>query len=206
LPWAAFYKFAAARDAPAPERADSLGMSLAFSRDMLRWTLTAAVLFGVGACAPPSRHEIETDFVEDAASRCTLELRLADQALSHATSENVRELAKAAIAEQKRARHELVLAAEQIDVHVPSGMIEEHREAFIRLAGLRGTSFDQAYAEAMVEQREEAVTALQEEVSRSETEVAKWAARTVPELSRALAQARDVAAETAGVAAADSAD
>jgi putative membrane protein len=162
-----------------------------------RLALAVLTLLGVVACRPYTPgSDSEAGFVVNAASVGRLELQLAADAITRAASADVRELAYGRIADHRRAYRGLERAAAQADLGLPDEMTAEHQDAYVEVAGLRGEDFDRAYLKVVIEGEEAALHAFKAEAARSQSDIAKWAADSLPTLERQLADARKLADKT----------
>jgi putative membrane protein len=168
----------------------------------MKWTLMAALswLSAFSCSLAPAPQASEAAFVEQAASTGMLDVRLAYTALSHAASQEVRELAQRQLAEQGKAYEALSVAANRADLEMPLDMTAEHQSLYIRLAGLRGEEFDRAYLASMLTSDPGLIAQVRAESERSRTEVADWARETLPLLEKRLEHVRSLASETRNLA------
>lgn len=142
----------------------------------------------------------EAAFVEQAASIGMLDVRLAYTALSHAASQDVRDLAKRQLSEQGKTYEALSVAASRADLDMPVDMTAEHQSLYIHLAGLRGEDFDRAYLATMLTNDPALIAQVRAESERSRSEVGNWARETLPLLEKRLEHVRSLASETRNLA------
>lgn len=162
---------------------------------MYRPTLRAFALGSFVAAlagAPAFADESDEDFVEMAASGGMMEVELGRHASQHAADPSVRQFGQRMVMDHGKANQELKSVAERQGLRVPAEMQEKHREMVEKLTKLRGGELDRAYMEAMVEDHEEDVEKFREQAEEPESEVDRWAAKTVPTLEAHLQQARSI--------------
>jgi putative membrane protein len=131
-------------------------------------------------------------FVEKAASGGIMEVKLGEHAAANAAHPDVRAFGKRMAADHGKANQELATVAKAQGIAVPSVMNEEHAKMALDLMAKSGAAFDGPYMEMMVADHEKDVAAFQAQAKDGETDVDRWAAKTVPTLESHLAQARDI--------------
>lgn len=142
--------------------------------------------------ASPAFAGSDPEFVEKAASGGMMEVQLGEYASKNAANPDVRAFGQRMAADHAKANQELKTLARKHGITVPSEMSEEHHEMHDRLMKLKGPEFDRAYMDAMVEDHQDDVEAFREEAKEGQSDVDRWAAKTVPTLEQHLQQARDI--------------
>jgi putative membrane protein len=158
----------------------------------MRHTLLAFVvpvgLFASAAWAA----DTDADFVQETANVGMLEVELGRYATQHAADPAVRGFAQLMVSDHGKANAELAAIAKRHGLAVPAGMDEKHRAELEKLTELRGTEFDEAYMDQMVDGHEHTLEAFQEQAEEGRSEVDRFAARTLPTLKEHLGQARAI--------------
>jgi putative membrane protein len=122
------------------------------------------------------------------------EVRLGRLAQERAASADVRAFGAMMVEKHTMAGTELKRIATRHNITTPADANDGHQDVFARLSKLSGPEFDRAYLDAMVEEHEEAVEALDDKAGKNDehADVREWAARTLPEVKRHLERARDL--------------
>jgi putative membrane protein len=150
---------------------------------------SAVLAFG----APAWGATDDADFVKTAANAGMMEVELGRHAAQHAADPEVRAFGERMVADHGKANQELKDVAKRAGLTVPGQMDSEHRDKAQKLSKLRGAEFDKAYMDEMVKGHEHVVGAFEEQAKDSQTEVDRWAAKTLPTLQAHLKQAEKVA-------------
>lgn len=157
---------------------------------MTRTTLVRlAAAASLALAAPAFADASDAEFVKKAASGGMLEVQLGRHAAQHAASPDVRAFGERMAADHGAANRELEGVARRSGHTVPTELQKEHREMVERLTALRGAELDRAYMSEMVKDHDHDVEAFEEQAEQAETEVDRWAGRTLPTLKAHLAQA-----------------
>jgi putative membrane protein len=161
----------------------------------LAWA-AAGLLLAAPAYAGP-----DADFVEKAASGGMMEVKLGEYASKNAASEDVRSFGQRMVTDHSKANAELKELAQKHGITVPTDMSAHHQAMADELMKKKGAEFDRAYMDAMVDDHTEDVEAFRAEAKEGESEVDRWAAKTVPTLESHLELAREVDAKVGGATA-----
>jgi putative membrane protein len=138
-------------------------------------------------------------FVRDAGMAGTAEIELGRLASERATNARVKEFGQMMVRDHTMASNELKTAVGPYRIAVPAEMDEEHRELANKLRGMQGMEFDREYMSAMVDGHEDVKDMLEPRANEtpdgddpSETAVNNWAKKTLPNVDRHLAMAREI--------------
>lgn len=156
-------------------------------------TLTAAapLAFAAGSTA-------DSTFYRTLAEGGMAEVDLARLAQQKSTDPKVKDFAEMMVNDHGAANKKLEALAASKQVAVPKTLDASHEAEKTRLEGLRGGSFDRAYAQSQVKAHEKVVGLLEKEISSGEDADAKAFAQSVlPTIQHHLEAARTLA-DTAG--------
>jgi putative membrane protein len=136
----------------------------------------------------------DRNFVMEAARGGTAEVKLSQLATDRASDEEVRQFAQHMIHDHTQANQELRQLASSEGVTASDELDQEHRNLMNRLSGLKGTEFDRAYMDAMVQDHKKVVAEFEREASQGQdNELKNWASTLLPKLQRHLQMAQDLA-------------
>jgi putative membrane protein len=168
----------------------------------MRHMLAAGVLaFAVGFIAPAFSVEESVDqkFAAEAAKDSMAEVELGQLALKKSDDARVREFANRMIKDHSKANQQLESIAKSRNIVLPSEPGEKLQKAMKKLSGLSGKNFDQAYAEDMVQDHEEAVKLFQDyQREGTNQELREFAKQTLPTLQEHLAMAEKIETALSG--------
>jgi putative membrane protein len=168
----------------------------------MRHMLAAGVLaFAVGFISPAFAVEESVDqkFAADAAKDSMAEVELGQLALKKSDDARVREFANRMIKDHSKANQQLESIAKSRNIVLPSEPGEKLQKAMKKLSGLSGKNFDQAYAEDMLEDHEEAVKLFQDyQREGTNQELREFAKQTLPTLQEHLVMAQKIETALSG--------
>ena len=148
--------------------------------------LAFAALLGAPAFADDS----DADFVKKAYSGGMLEVELGRHVSQYGADPGVKQFAERMVSDHSKADEELKQLAARQGLSLPTEMDDDQRDDLEELSKLRGRELDEAYVKLMVDDHADVVDAFREQADEPESEVDRWAARTLPTLESHLAQAR----------------
>jgi putative membrane protein len=147
----------------------------------------------IAAQMNPTLSTSDASFMTTAARGGMAEVQLGELALRNGRATAVKRFGERMVRDHGRANQELMTLAQQKQFTLPSGIGAEHQQVYDNLAKLRGSAFDRAYAEAMVEDHEEDVRAFQTQAQDgTDADVKAFAGRHVPVLQEHLRMARQL--------------
>jgi putative membrane protein len=155
-------------------------------------TMALAAASALVLAAPARAADSDADFVALAASDGMLEVELGQFAAKNALDPGVRQFGAMMAADHAKAGAELKAAAAKAGVTVPTQMGDAQQMEKSELLEKQGTAFDYAYMDAMVEAHEKAIEHFRAQAAQDETEIDRFAARTLPTLQKHLEEARAV--------------
>ena len=142
--------------------------------------------------APFSRADDDAEFMKKAASGGHMEVELGEHAAANAASSDVREFGRRMVQDHGKANGELKALAATKGVSLPSTMSSEHGEAAQELMKMSGADFDKAYMREMVADHEKDVAAFRKQAASGQSDVDKWAEKTLPTLQSHLEEAKRI--------------
>jgi putative membrane protein len=139
----------------------------------------------------PTLSTSDATFMTTAARGGMAEVQMGQLAERNGRSAQVRHFGQQMINDHGRANQEMMALAQQKQITPPSGIGAEQQRNYDNLAKLRGSTFDRAYARAMVQDHQEDLRAFQDEaMNGTDPDVKAFAARHVPVLQEHLRMAQ----------------
>ena len=154
---------------------------------------TAAGATGTTGTAGTSA-DVDRGWVQDQLADSDAEVRLGRLAQERGGSADVRAFGALMVEKHTIAGTELKRVATRHNVAPKADAGDDHDDLFERLSKLSGEAFDRAYLDAMVEDHEDAIDALEGKAGRTDehADVAEWATKTLPEVKHHLERARSL--------------
>jgi putative membrane protein len=141
----------------------------------------------------PTLSTTDAAFMTTAARGGMAEVQLGELAQRNGRSAAVKRFGQQMVRDHGRSNQEMMALAQQKQITPPTGIGAEHQQIYDNLANLRGSAFDRAYAEAMVQDHQEDLRAYQTQVQDgTDADVKAFAARHVPVLQEHLRMARQL--------------
>ena len=135
--------------------------------------------------------KVDDTFAADAASSGIMEVQLGRLASQVGSSDDVKQFGKHLTDDHTAANEDLKAAAQMDDVKVPEEMTTAHRTEVARLTKLSGKDFDREFVRSAVKSHEETIATFEQEAAQgSETELKRFAIRTLPKLREHLQMAQ----------------
>jgi putative membrane protein len=184
---------------------------------MKRWTrfsLALALVLPLTACAGEPENEktaadnpnpaavgtagtaenIDRDFIEEQLADGQHEVELGRLAQQRASNAQVKEFAQLMVRDHTQAGSDLKQIASKHNVALSTDEeADDHNDLRDRLAKLNGAEFDREYINAMVDDHEKAVNAVEGKADDDgHAEVKAWAAKTLPTLRQHLERAKEI--------------
>ena len=145
----------------------------------------------VKACQSPKNSK---EFAMKAAEGGMLEVKLSQLAQQKATSRDVKDLARKIEQDHTAANNELMAAAKQKNIDLPSDLTVECQETYQAFQKLDGQDFDNAYVLCLIKDHIMDIMMFQNEAKNgTDPEIKQWAAKTLPTLREHAAHVRTVA-------------
>ena len=174
-----------------------------------RWGV-AVVLLGLAGCAEtqrgtdtvvaaakaqvnPTLSTGDATFMTTAARGGLAEVQMGQLARRNGRSAAVKRYGARMVEDHGQANQAMLALARQKQITPPDSIGAEQQQTYDNLARLRGSAFDRAYAQAMVQDHEEDLRAFREEArDGTDPDVKAFAARHVPVLEAHLRQAQQL--------------
>lgn len=138
--------------------------------------------------------DVDRGWVQDQLADGDAEVRLGRLAQERGGSADVRAFGALMVEKHTMAGTELKRVATRHNVTPKPDADDDHGDLFERLSKLSGAEFDKSYLDAMVEEHEDAVDALEGKAGKKEehADVREWAAKTLPEVKHHLERAKSL--------------
>lgn len=131
--------------------------------------------------------EGDTKFAVALADGGMMEIESSKLALTNASAANVKDFAKMMVSDHTGAAAELKDAAAKKNITLPAVLSDDKQKKFNDLATKKGTDFDKAYIDLMINEHEDAVNALQNEAEKgNDPDLKAWAAGKLPVIQKHL--------------------
>lgn len=138
-------------------------------------------------------------FAKDAASGGMAEVKLGKLAEQKGTNDSVKQFGKRMVTDHTSADNKLKGVASKDGMTVPSGINQDDQAEYDRLSKLSGREFDQAYAQAMVQDHQKDISKFQQEASSGmNPDLKKFASDTLPTLQDHLSMAQNMQRTVSG--------
>jgi putative membrane protein len=136
---------------------------------------------------------IDRDFIADQIADGQAEVELARLAQQRAANAQVKEFAQMMVRDHTQAASELKQVAAKHNIQPATGDHNDHNDVRERLGKLKGAEFDREYINAMVDDHQKAVSAIEDKADDNEnSEVKQWAAKTLPTVRQHLERAKQL--------------
>ncbi len=137
--------------------------------------------------------EPDTDFAVEAADGGMLEVKVAELAISKASSPKVKEFAQTIVADHTKANEELKTLAQQKNITLPDSLSEKNQKKYEDLSEESGADFDKAYCEFMVKDHKDDIDKFKKAADEAkDADLKSWAAGKVPVLEHHLSLAQQM--------------
>ena len=141
----------------------------------------------------PTLSTSDAAFMTAAARGGMAEVQMGQLAQRNGSSAAVKRFGQQMVSHHGQSNQEMMALAQQKQVTPPASMGAEHQRIYDDLAKLRGSAFDRAYAQAMVQDHQEDLRVFREEAQDgTDPDVKAFAARHVPVLEAHLRQAQQL--------------
>ena len=139
----------------------------------------------------PTLSTSDATFMTEAARGGLAEVEMGQLAQRNGRSPAVKRFGQMMVSHHGRSNQEMMALAQQKQITPPSSIGAEHQRIYDDLSKLRGSAFDRAYAQAMVQDHQEDLRQYQEEAANgTDPDVKAFAARHVPLLQEHLRMAQ----------------
>jgi putative membrane protein len=161
-------------------------------------SISLLIPLALAALGCSRQHEVglkdaDATFVERAASGGMAEIRLGQLAQERGESVAVKNFAAQMVADNTDANNKLQIVARQTQLPLPPEMSPEERSLYSTLSNLKGAAFDQAYADAMVNDHEADVSDFEKEANEGKVkQIREFAMDALPVLKEHLEKAHQL--------------
>lgn len=166
---------------------------------MLKRLMALAAVAGIllyaaaprGLAADEENRPSDQQFVYQASAAGLAEVNLSMLAKDRAHSDDVKKFADRMVQDHSKANKQLNQIADRERLRVAPSMDQRHEMLAAQLARLNGKDFDHAYANAMLQDHEQAVSLFSSEAKNGQNkELKEFASKTLPTLKDHLSMAR----------------
>jgi len=153
---------------------------------------SALLLAALFAATPTLAASPTTDanFLQQAVHTESAEAQIGQLAVQKSHNDGVKKLGQMLIEDHTSGGQEATRLANTLQVSLPVGSSNDQEATFRALSGLSGTSFDNAFVNAVIEDTQAAIANYEAQAQSGDGEVAAYADKTLPLLERHLQMAR----------------
>jgi putative membrane protein len=149
----------------------------------------AALLAGA-APALAASPTTDANFLQQAVHTESAEAQIGQLAVQKSSNAGVRKLGQMLIEDHTSSGQEATRLANSLQVSLPVGSSNDQEATYRSLSGLSGTSFDNAFVNAVIESTQAAIADYEAQAQSGDGEVAAYADKTLPLLEKHLQMAR----------------
>ncbi len=125
--------------------------------------------------------EADTKFAVAAADGGMMEVEASKLAATNASATNVKDFAKMMVADHGAANKELKDVAAQKNISLPVALGDDNQKKYNGLAAKKGTDFDKAYIDCMIDGHKDAIAVFQKEAEKgNDADLRTWASGKLP--------------------------
>lgn len=139
--------------------------------------------------ASPALAASPADFVTDAIKGDNSEIMLGRYAAKHGVSAETKQFGRMLVADHTKAKRQMVALARSVGVGVPTSATIEADAERVKLIALSGKSFDQEFAQYMVQDHQADIAKFKQEAAAGDGAVSAMARKQLPTLERHLQMA-----------------
>lgn len=156
-------------------------------KSMITTIILAFSLLNVAAQEQAEVSKKDEKFVLEAALAGTMEVKLAQLALTNASSAEVRSLAQHMIADHTASNEELKAYADRRNILSPTELDNKQRKCYYKLSKLQGKDFDKKYLKTTKKGHKKAVCIYKKAAKKAtDPELKSWASQKLPQLEHHL--------------------
>ena len=152
--------------------------------------LFLAALLAGAAPALAASPTTDANFLQQAVHTESTEAQIGQLAVQKSSNAGVRKLGQMLIEDHSSSGQEATRLANTLQVSLPVGSSNDQEATYRALSGLSGTSFDNAFVNAVISSHQEAIAKFEQEANSSDPEVAAFAQQTLPKLQSHLRMAQ----------------
>jgi len=132
----------------------------------------------------------DANFLQQAVHTESTEAQIGQLAVQKSSNDGVRKLGQMLIEDHASSGREATRLANTLQVSLPVGSASDQEATYRSLSSLSGTSFDNAFVNAVIEDTQAAIANYEAQAQSGDGEVAAYANKTLPLLERHLQMAR----------------
>lgn len=148
--------------------------------------LTALLATPAFAAAPTS----DATFLQDVVRTDSTDVEIGQLALKNSSSSGVKKLGQMLIDDHAARGLEATRLANTLQVSLPVNETVDQTATYQALSRLSGTAFDRAFIDAVIQNKQAAITDYEQQAASGDGEVAAFAEETLPVLQSQLSMAR----------------
>jgi putative membrane protein len=152
--------------------------------------LFLAALLAGAAPALAASPTTDATFLQQAVHTESAEAQIGQLAVQKSSNAGVRRLGQMLIEDHSSSGREATRLANTLQVSLPVGSSNDQEATYRALSGLSGTSFDNAFVNAVIENTQAAIADYEAQAQSGDGEVAAYADKTLPLLEKHLQMAR----------------
>lgn len=134
--------------------------------------------------------DYDSEFAVKAASGGMMEVELGKLAQTNAQSAAVKEFGAGMVTDHSKANEELMAWAQSKNITLPAALGEDHQDKIRKLSEKKGSDFDKAYIDFMVDDHKEDIKLFKNQVEKGgDADLKAWANGKVPTLEHHLMMA-----------------
>jgi putative membrane protein len=160
------------------------------TNDQMKKIIAITALCSAFLCGAQTNSKDEK-FVKCAAEGGLMEVKLAQLALTHASTPRVKELGQAMLTDHMKTNEELKNNAGVYITQLPVEINGKDQRKYDELARKSGTDFDKAYTKLMVKDHKHDLCVFKKEAKKGSEPFKSWAASKVPVLESHLQMSKD---------------
>lgn len=140
-----------------------------------------------------ANNQEKQDFLAEAAMGGMMEIELGKLAQSNANNQTVKQFGAMMVADHTRAGEEIKAMLLDKGASLPVTLSQKHQDHITEFTSKKGTEFDKAYMEMMVEEHNDTIEKFETASENDEdAEVKAFAVKTLPVLNKHLAEAKKI--------------
>jgi putative membrane protein len=160
------------------------------SRSAMPSALLLATLLAGAAPALAASPTSDATFLQQAVHTESTETQIGQLAVQKSSSAGVKKLGQMLIDDHAATGQEATRLANTLQVSLPTNPADDQEAAYRSLSGLSGTSFDNAFINAVIKSSQAAIAKYEAQAADGDGEVAAYADETLPLLEKHLLMAR----------------
>ncbi|WP_296622175.1 DUF4142 domain-containing protein [Marivirga sp.] len=134
-----------------------------------------------------NKQEEDAEFLVEAAEINLKEIHLGQLAQQNGSATYIKELGRMMEEAHSKSQNDLNILAKSKNISIPSTPSDDSNDAYTNLNEKSGNDFDEAYADKMVDEHQDAIKAFEQAAENiNDSEIKNWARATLPNLRKHL--------------------